>query len=79
MGLHSKEEKFPVAPVFTITANKAQGQTLPVKVEIYLWDDCFSHGQFNVSSSRATYPYHLRCYIKNNVIGTQNVVLQQIL
>ena len=79
MGFHSKEEKFPVAPAFTITANKAQGQTLPGKVAIYLWDDCFLHGQFNVASSRATYPYHLRYYIKNNVVGTQNVVLQQIL
>ena len=47
-----------------ITANKAQGQTIPGKMAIYLWDDCFLHGQFNVASSRATYPYHLRYYIK---------------
>ena len=79
MGFHSKEEKFPVAPAFTITANKAQGQTLPGKVAIYLWDDCFSHGQLYVASSRATHPDHLRYYIKNNVVGTRNVVLQQVL
>ena len=64
MGFHSKEEKFPVAPAFTITAKKAQGQSLPGKVAIYLWDDCFSHGQLYVASSGATHPDHLRYYTK---------------
>ena len=64
MGLHSKDEKFPVAPAFTVTANKAQGQTLPGKVAIYLWDDCFSHGELHVANSRATHPDHLWHYTK---------------
>ena len=34
-----QRRKFPVAPAFSITANKAQGQTIPGKVAIYLWDD----------------------------------------
>ena len=78
-GISFKRRQFPVAPAFTITAKKAQGQPIPGKVAIYLWDDCFLHGQYNVASSRATYPYHLRYYIKNNVVGTRNVVLQQVL
>ena len=78
-GISFKRRQFPVAPAFTITANKAQGQTIPGKVAIYLWDDCFSHGQLYVASSRATHPDHLRYYIKNNVVGTRNVVLQQVL
>ena len=78
-GIAFKRRQFPVAPAFTITANKAQGQTIPGKVAIYLWDDCFSHGQLNVASSRATHPDHLRYYIKNNEVGTRNVVLQQVL
>ena len=64
LGLHSKDEKFPVAPAFTVTANKAQGQTLPGKVAIYLWDDCFSHGELHVANSRATHPDHLWHYTK---------------
>ena len=53
-GIAFKRRQFPVASAFTITANKAQGQTIPGKMAIYLWDDSFLHGQFNVASSRAT-------------------------
>ena len=59
-GIAFTRRQFPVAPAFTITANKAEGQTIPGKVAIYLWDDCFSHGQLYVASSRATHPDHLR-------------------
>ena len=76
-GILFKRRKFPVAPAFSITANKAQGQTIPGKVAIYLWDDCFSHGQLYVASSRATHPSRLRYYIKNSVVGTKSAVLQQ--
>ena len=79
VGILFKRRQFPVAPAFSITANKAQGQTIPGKVAIYLWDDCFSHGQLYVASSRATHPSRLRYYIKNSVVGTRNVVLQQVL
>ena len=51
-GIAFKRRQFPVAPAFTITANKAQGQTIPGKVKIYLWDDCFLHVQLYVASSR---------------------------
>ena len=43
-GITFKRRQFSVAPAFTITANKAQGQTITGKVAIYLWDDCFLHG-----------------------------------
>ena len=79
VGVLFKWRQFPVAPAFAFTANKSQGQTIPGKVAIYLWEDCFSHGQLYVASSRATHPSHLKFYIKNHVVGTRNVVLQQVL
>ena len=36
--------QFPVRPAFSVTINKAQGQSLK-KVTIYLKDEVFSHGQ----------------------------------
>ena len=61
-GISFKRRQFPVAPAFTITANKAQGQTIPGKVAIYLWDDCFLHGYLYLASLRATHPEHSRCF-----------------
>ena len=77
VGILFKRRQFPVAPAFSITANKAQGQTIPGKVAIYLWDDWFSHGQLYMVSSRATHPSRLRYCIKNSVVGTRSAVLQQ--
>ena len=76
-GILFKRRQSPVAPAFSITANKAQGQTIPGKVAIYLWDDCFSHGQLYMTSSRATHPSRLSYCIKNRVVGTRSAVRQQ--
>ncbi len=43
--------QFPVQPCFTMTTNKAQGQTLHF-VGLFLQEDVFSHGQLYVALSR---------------------------
>ena len=44
-------KQIPVRPCFTMTSNKAQGQTLQ-KVGIYLDRSLFPHGQYYVAQSR---------------------------
>ena len=79
IGFIFRRRQFPVIPAFAFTANKSQGQTIPGRVAIYLWDGCFSHGQLYVASTRATHPSHLKYFIKDSVVGTSNVVLKQVL
>ena len=79
IGVLFKRRQFPVAPAFVISSNKSQGQTIPGKVANYLWEDCFSHGQLYVASSRATHPSHLKYFIRNHVVRIRNIVLKQVL
>ena len=76
IGFIFRRRQFPIIPAFAFTANKSQGQTIPGNVAIYLWDDCFSHGQMYVASSRATHPSRLRFFIKDSAVGTRNGVLK---
>ncbi|XP_035832993.1 ATP-dependent DNA helicase PIF1-like [Helianthus annuus] len=46
-----KRKQFPIRLSFSMTINKAQGQTIP-NVGIYLPDSVFSHGQLYVALSR---------------------------
>ena len=47
-----RHRQFPLRLAYSMTINKAQGQTFE-KVGIYLHRPCFSHGQLYVALSRA--------------------------
>ncbi|KAG4041020.1 hypothetical protein PC123_g23452 [Phytophthora cactorum] len=48
-----RRKQFPVQPVFAMTINKAQGQTVQ-NLGLYLSTPCFLHGQLYVALSRVT-------------------------
>nr|XP_040249639.2 uncharacterized protein LOC109743262 [Aegilops tauschii subsp. strangulata] len=58
-----KRKKFPVRLSFSMTINKAQGQTIPI-VGVYLPNPVFSHGQLYVALSRATAKRNIKILIE---------------
>ena len=79
-----KRKQFPIRLSFSMTINKAQGQTIP-HVGIYLPDSVFSHGQLYVALSRGISRQntkvlvHLAKNFKQHVVFTSNVVYQEVL
>ncbi|XP_076911314.1 uncharacterized protein LOC143569228 [Bidens hawaiensis] len=76
--------QFPIRPSFSMTINKAQGQTIP-HVGIYLPEPVFCHGQLYVALSRGTSMENTKVLvhpskkIKAGGVFTNNVVYQEIL
>ena len=73
--------QFPIRPAYSITINKAQGQTMKM-VGVWLPDPVFGHGQFYVGCGRVGAPERLRLAVKGNVRGakcTRNVVYWEVL
>jgi ATP-dependent exoDNAse (exonuclease V) alpha subunit len=61
--------QFPVRLAFTMTINKAQGQSVKW-VGLILWTPVFSHGQLYVALSRCTHPESVYAiFPENEVLG----------
>ena len=74
-----KRKQFPIRLAYSMTANKAQGQTLD-RVGIYLGREFFSHGQFYVAISRVGNSQSVNIsYKKENRYHVKNVVYKEVL
>ncbi|XP_053597225.1 ATP-dependent DNA helicase PIF6-like [Microplitis demolitor] len=71
-----KRIQFPVSLSFTMTINKAQGQTMSI-TGVDLRTPCFSHGQLYVSLSRVR--SNKNVYVCVNGEKTRNVVYTEVL
>lgn len=71
-----KRLQFPIKLAYSMTINKAQGQTFKW-CGINLSEPCFSHGQLYVACSRVGSPEHLFIYSPNN--KATNIVYKQVL
>ena len=70
--------QFPIRPSFSMTINKAQGQTLD-NVSIWLGDDhVFTHGQLYVALSRVSDLKKIKIATNNVNLLTRNVVYKEI-
>ena len=86
-GVKFKRRQFPVRLAFTMTVNKAQGQTL-TRAGVYLPQPVFTHGQLYVALSRAGLPEDLSIYILDTGDGshvtddtgsfTRNIVYHEV-
>ena len=74
-----KRKQFPVKLVYSMTSNKAQGQTLDY-VGIYISREFFSHGQFYVAVSRVG---DMKCvkiiFKEENKFHVRNIVYHEVL
>ena len=76
-----QRKQFPVRLCFSMTANKAQGQTLK-KVGLYLKSDFFSHGQLYVAMSRVGNSGYIKIHANPRASGNtliNNVVYPEVL
>lgn len=71
-----KRLQFPVKLAYSMTINKAQGQTFRY-CGVNLKESCFSHGQLYVACSRVGSPENLFIYSPDN--KTMNIVYKQVL
>jgi hypothetical protein len=77
--------QFPVQLAYSLSINKAQGQTLQ-SVGLYLAEPCFGHGQLYVACGRVGLPSQLKilmadiCDVQSaDDLQTRNVVYQDVL
>ena len=74
-----KRKQFPVKLAYSLTANKAQGQTLQM-VGVYISREFFSHGQLYVALSRVGDMKSLKIlFKKENMHHVKNVVYKEVL
>ena len=74
-----KRRQFPVHLSFSMTTNKAQGQSVD-HVGLDLRTDVFAHGQLYVALSRCTSSQRIKALFKNNsTMVTKNIVYPEVL
>ena len=79
-----KRKQFPVRLSFSMTINKAQGQTIP-NVGVYLPESVFSHGQLYVALSRGISRSNTKVLVKpvkkfnQDGVYISNVVYKEVL
>ncbi|XP_021974952.1 ATP-dependent DNA helicase PIF1-like [Helianthus annuus] len=79
-----KRKQFPIRLSFSMTINKAQGQTIP-HVGVYLPDSVFSHGQLYVALSRGISRANTKVLVhsakdfRRDGVYTSNVVYREVL
>ncbi|XP_062232801.1 ATP-dependent DNA helicase PIF1-like [Phragmites australis] len=81
-----KRNQFPIRVSFSMSINKAQGQTIP-HVGIYLPNPVFSHGQLYVTLSRATGRRNIKILaasendasVDSTCTLTKNIVYKEVL
>ena len=72
-----QRHQFPIQLAFSMTINKAQGQTL-TKVGIFLKNEVFTHGQLYVAFSRVRQFSDVKVGVPDNHLTTANVVYKEI-
>jgi hypothetical protein len=71
--------QFPIRPCFSMSINKAQGQTLEF-VSIWFGEDhSFTHGQLYVALSRVSDFSNIKIGTSNTNLMTRNVVYKEVL
>ncbi|KAD0111624.1 hypothetical protein E3N88_44772 [Mikania micrantha] len=79
-----KRKQFPIQLSFSMTINKAQGQTIP-HVGVYLPNSVFSHGQLYVALSRGISRENTKVLVHpakdfgREGVYTSNVVFREVL
>ena len=79
VGILWKRRQFSVCLAFALSMNKSQGQTILGKIGIFLYSQCFAHGQLYVATSRAIDPDHVKYFLKDRDVGARNAVITQII
>ena len=77
--LEWQRRQFPVRLAFAIIINKSQGQTLH-RVEVYLREPVFTHGQLHVAASRVSHLSNIRFVVAvESSYKTKNAVYREVL
>ena len=71
--------QFPIRTSFSLTTNKAQGQSFGARICLDLRDHCFSHGQLYVAFLRTIHPGNVTILTQESNETTRNVVYPEVL
>ncbi len=69
-----KRKQFPIRLAFSLTINKAQGQSIK-KLGIFIDSPLFSHGHLYTSMSRVTNKTFMKVLVEKKTTKTHQVIL----